>query len=360
MNAIALATIGDNSASYGEMIAEDPNIVFRDETVLPGLIAEIEKGIAEREVNLSTDSGRKAIASHAAQIAKKKTAIDAAGKTRNEDLRAKINVVDAVRREVREKLDALRDTARAPLTEWEEKEDARKEALAGVIALLDSFGRSPDLTLEEVEQQEASVTATVISEEDYGGFYPRAIEARDGAISAIAAARARIEKAEADRIELEKLRAIQAAREAEEAARVEKERQEAEAQRIRGEAAREAQRAAQAAIEKAEAEKRAAIEKAEADAAAAARAIEQQKQEFEAQKAREQAARDAEAKRIADEAAAAAAEEARRARNRKLIAEARGAAKDAILKASGITDEQAVKIVLAIHKGEVPGVTLAI
>lgn len=326
---------GHNSASFVEMIENDPGVVFREAEVLPALIKEIRNEIESAEIDLETDRGRKAIASRAAKIARRKTAIDAAGKDLNEEHRKAINAVDAVRREARNTLDELRDTARAPLDEWEAAEEARKASLAETIARLDSYGRHPDLTLEDVARQEADVSEIVITEDEFGGFYGRAVEAKEGAVAALASARTRIEKAEAERAELERLRAEQAKREAEETARQEAERQKERDQRIREEAAREAERKAQEEVERVKREAEEARKEAERKAA---KAEEDRKAEEERQRA----------------------EEERRARDKALVAKACGAAKVAIMEAGSIDEETAKAIVNAIRKGDVPGVTLTI
>ena len=58
MNAHAEAGIGHNSITIGEMVKDEPAVVYRDETVLPALVAEISAEIAALPVDLKTASGR--------------------------------------------------------------------------------------------------------------------------------------------------------------------------------------------------------------------------------------------------------------------------------------------------------------
>lgn len=82
--------------------------------------AEVEAHVPD----LTTDKGRKAIASLAFRVARGKTEIDEAGKALNEKLREQINGVDKARRDIRERFDALKEQARKPLTDWEAREQS--------------------------------------------------------------------------------------------------------------------------------------------------------------------------------------------------------------------------------------------
>ena len=73
--------------------------------------------------DLSTDKGRKAIASMARKVASSKTAFDAHGKELKEQYTAITSKIDADRKLFRDQCDALRDEIRKPLTDWE---DAKK------------------------------------------------------------------------------------------------------------------------------------------------------------------------------------------------------------------------------------------
>ena len=80
---------------------------------------KVAQEVAGHEPDLSTDKGRKAIASLAYKVTRTKTAIDEAGKKLTEDKKKEIAAVDAERKAIREKLDALAAEVRKPLTDWE-------------------------------------------------------------------------------------------------------------------------------------------------------------------------------------------------------------------------------------------------
>lgn len=110
--------------------------MLRDPAKVDTQLDLIEKEVRSYVPDVSTAKGRDAIKSLAFKVTRSKTAWDDAGKAANETARKQINVVDAERRKIRERLDALRDEARKPLTDWEDAEKARVDAL---VARLDVF-----------------------------------------------------------------------------------------------------------------------------------------------------------------------------------------------------------------------------
>ena len=372
--AAAKAEIGHNSASVGEMLAENPEVLFREKDMLPALIESIEKEIADHKPDLKTEKGRKAIASLAYSIAKRKTSLDESGKALNAKMRKELDVVDEVRRKLRDSLDGLRDKARAPLDAWEKEEEDRKEVVTSTRQLFATATHIPaDMTIEAVDETLALLDRVSINPAVFGELTEPAEKERAVARLALKAARARIERAEADRVELERLRAEkeETERKAREAAAAEAARK-ADEERIAA--------AAKAAAEKAAADERrkaqevadaAAAAQAKADAAreAAAAAERRKAQDAIDEANRKQAAAEAalEAERRAEAAKVAAAEKAKaeqarldaeRQRNQEHRQKLMKAAKEAIMEHGGIKEDAARLIVLAIVAGSVPNVTL--
>jgi hypothetical protein len=214
--------------------------VFGDENTADKLIEDIENEVKSVVVDISTAKGRKEIASLAYKVAQSKTALDQLGKDLVADWKNKAKGVDKERKHIRDRLDALRDEVRQPLTEWEESEEKRISAeklaieinMLHIIALDENelFDRRIEIERKEEEQRKA--------EED------------------------RLAKEEADRIERERVERDKliaeeaqqkAIREAEEKARREKEESERkikEAKESEDRAKREKQEALEAAEEK--------------------------------------------------------------------------------------------------------------
>ncbi|WP_130982682.1 hypothetical protein [Klebsiella pneumoniae] len=121
--------------------------VFTNNDQLDPLIEAIEKEARSLVPDVTTKKGRDAIASMAHKVARSKTYIDNAGKDLVAELKALPKQIDESRRVVRERLDALKDEVRRPLTEWEAEQERIKaeEAMnalhAEALAMNDEFDR---------------------------------------------------------------------------------------------------------------------------------------------------------------------------------------------------------------------------
>lgn len=303
--------------------------VFKSADQIEEILQKVEREVMSFVPDVTTVKGRKQIASLAYRVSQTKSYLDGLGKDLVAELKEVPKLIDANRKTVRDRLDALRDKARQPVTDWETEQDRIKaeeeawiaaEKLAAQIdsdheiALLlnDKFDRDAAEAKAEAERQRAAYEEEIRRQ--------AAGQARIEAEQAAQREREAAAKREAD---------LQAAKEKAEAdAKAAQERAEREAR----EAQERVERQAQEAREKAEREKQAAIE-------------------AEQRKAREaEAARLAEEKRIADEAAARAADFAhRKAVNNKALAD---------LVAVGLTEEMARMAITAIAKGEVTAIRI--
>lgn len=320
----------------------DLAVMMRAADGLDPIISRIEAEARAHAPDLTTVKGRKAIASLAYKVAQSKTALDDAGKALNEDARKQIAIVDAERRKARERLDALRDEVRKPLTDWEKDEGERIARHKARIAAIDSA--APEGDTSEAHRTLIARIETMTLDDSWQEFLPIAAKAKDAALARLRDGLARAITREEQEAELARLRAEAAARA--EVDRLRRDAEEAEAARIAAEKAeadrlaqieREkqeaAERAAKAAEERAKAEaERAAKEAAEREAAlkhAAEEQAAQHQRELQEAKRREEAAAQAERDRISRENAAAeaarqkrAADEAHRAKIRSDIAAA--------------------------------------
>ncbi|MCK7016751.1 hypothetical protein [Enterobacter kobei] len=334
--------------------------VFTTKEQLDPIIEAIEKEARSLVPDVSTRKGRDAIASMAHKVARSKTYIDNAGKDLVAELKALPKQIDESRRIVRERLDALKDEVRKPLTDWENAESARKDALQQRLADLRSLADVIDgvgnyLPSVEIQQRIESAKAVAL-DESWQEVAAEAGVAKDATIQQLEAALIVAKQREHEAAELERLR-----KEAEEKARLERE------ENIRREAAEQARRDAE---KKAKAELEAAARR-EAEEKARAELAERQRIEAEQRAAREKQEAEARARREKEEAVAAERrrqEEAEAARlaeeQRKAEEEARRAADKehrrtvnrrvyADLIAQGIPEEFAQKAVLAIAGGKV-------
>lgn len=303
--------------------------------------------------DLSTDKGRKAIASMARKVASTKTAFDAHGKELKEQYTVITNKIDADRKLFRDACDALRDEIRKPLTEWEEAKEARIQAIKDRISVFDG-GRVDAFSSSSLIKQVIGEVEAIAIDESFEDFANEAAIKKDSALTSFKKSLEESLKREAEQAELERLRKEQLEREqrerderiAKEAA--DKARLEAEAKALAEQ--RRVEREKQEAEEKAEREKREAAERearlqAEKEAAElrAVQAAENERKRIEA----EQVAK-AEADRKAEEA-----READVAHKKQICSEALKGLTDL-----GVSADQGKAILNAINKGLVPHVSI--
>lgn len=112
--------------------------VYASPHSVDAIIEEVERQARQAADGLTADTraGRAELASLAHRVARTKTALDDLGKDLVADWKAKSAAVDAQRRRIREALDTLKGTVRAPLTQWELDEEARQVRIAHVLGRL--------------------------------------------------------------------------------------------------------------------------------------------------------------------------------------------------------------------------------
>lgn len=300
--------------------------VFTNNDQLDPLIEAIEKEARSLVPDVTTKKGRDAIASMAHKVARSKTYIDNAGKDLVAELKALPKQIDESRRVVRERLDALKDEVRSPLTEWEAEQERIKAEEAMNALHAEALAMN-----EEFDRQ---LAARIESDHEMALLMNDAFD-REQADKAAEAERQRIAHEE----EIKRLAAAAAAREVEQ--RAQREREEA--------AHREAVLKVQA--EQAERDRIAAEQKAEADKQAAIEA-ERRKAQEEADRIRREAeqreqARLAEEKRKADEQARREADvKHRKAVGTEIV--------KALLANTSLTRDQAIEVLTAVKDGRIP------
>ncbi|HDU4929149.1 hypothetical protein ACYPTY_14740 [Klebsiella pneumoniae] len=300
--------------------------VFTNNDQLDPLIEAIEKEARSLVPDVTTKKGRDAIASMAHKVARSKTYIDNAGKDLVAELKALPKQIDESRRVVRERLDALKDEVRRPLTEWEAEQERIKAEEAMNALHVEALAMN-----EEFNRQ---LAARIESDHEMALLMNDAFD-REQAEKKAEAERLRIAREE----EIKRLAEEKAKREAAEKAQRE----------IDAAAARE--REAILAKERAEREQREAAERAEREKQAAVEA-ERRKAQEEADRIRREAeqrelARLAEEKRKADEQARREADvKHRKAVGTEIV--------KALLANTSLTRDQAIEVLTAVKDGRIP------
>lgn len=311
--------------------------VFTNNDQLDPLIEAIEKEARSLVPDVTTKKGRDAIASMAHKVARSKTYIDNAGKDLVAELKALPKQIDESRRVVRERLDALKDEVRRPLTEWEAEQERIKaeEAMNALhveaLAMNEDFDRQLEARIESDHEMALLMNdAFDRKQAEKKAEAERQRIAREEEIKRLAEEKAKREAAEKAQREID----AAAARERE--AILAKER----AERERIESQQRAEREQREAAERAEREKQAAVEaerrKAQEEADRIRREAEQREQ-----------ARLAEEKRKADEQARREAD----VKHRKFVGTE---IVKALLANTSLSRDQAIEVLTAIKDGNIP------
>ena len=300
--------------------------VFKSADQIEEILQKVEREVMSFVPDVTTANGRKEIASLAYKVAQTKTYLDGLGKDLVAELKEVPKLIDANRKTVRDRLDALRDKARQPYTDWEAEQERIKQE-------------------EEARIAAEKLAAQIESDHEYALLMDKDFD-REKAEKEAEAERQRIAREE----ELKRQAAEKAKREAEEAAQREIEAAAAR-ERVALLAKERAEQEAKEAAERAEREKKEAAERAEREKQEAI-AAEQRKAQEEADRIRREAeakekARLAEEQRIADEAAARAANE----KHRKVIGTA---VVKALTENTSLSREQAIEVLCALKDNKIP------
>lgn len=339
---------------------------------LDDILSKIASDAKSVSLDISSEKGRKEVASLAYKIARSKTLLDDLGKKLGEDAQAKINAINADRKKTREFLDTLKDDIRKPLTDWENKEKDRILNHENMLSAIAEIGKHVSqnwqtLTFEHVQKKISEVGAI---SRDWEEFRARAESETFSTLAKLDTAAVNIKKRDEERAELERFRAAETVRiqkerdekiaaEAAEKARIQAEtKAKAEADRVAKEAEIERQRAAK----EVEAERqRAAKEKAQAEEKANAAIREKELAEKRAKEAAAKAEQDKtraiEAERQKIEMEKRAAEEAERKReaNKRHAAKINNEVLAALMNIGSTVDESLAKLVItAIVSGKIP------
>jgi hypothetical protein len=321
--------------------------LFERATIDP-ILEQIKAQCRSIATDISTESGRKAIASLAFKIAKTKTFIESQRVTLVASEKKRLAMIDSEGKRIREELDALKDEVRKPLTDWERAEELRVEGHEQTILALTGAANLGLASVADVEARLAYVKSFNLSAMQE--FTKRAEQARDVSLASLQLRLAQAHKEESDRAELERLRL-------EQAARAQKERDEAIAARARADAEAKTKEA-EARAHKAEAEKLAAELREKEQAALANKRLENERKAAEKRAlAEKEEAVKLERDRVERQRKAQADAEAKREADKRHSMKIKNGAIAALV-AGGMQEPAASLAIELISKGQVPNVKI--
>ena len=328
-----------------------PTIISADKD---DILNKLFKELADYEPNGSSEAGRKRCTSMAHKVSTAKMDLIRLAGTLTEDHKKVIKAVAEEVKVIEAKMNGLRDTYLAPVEAWKKIEQDRIAAHQSALDDIRSGGVFDDgnttsaqiqarleylIHLPPREWQEFGVIAAKAIQGEIMRLHEMADRVKQREEAAAELERLRAEKAERDRIEREQRIAAQAREDAEKRAKADLERQAREA------ADREAAIKVEADLQRREVETKHRLEMEYA--------LQQQR---DAERRAHQASLDERAK-VEAERLAAETEQRRRESDVAHRRTVNSAARDSLLKL-GLNNDQAVKVIQAIIKGNVAHVTI--
>jgi hypothetical protein len=328
------------------------------------LFEHIAQEVRSHVPDVTTKKGRDAIGSLAMKVSKSKTLIEKCGKELVAEQKAQIKLIDDDRIAIVKKFDALRDEILAPRDAWEKAEEDRVEKHKADIEKIQDFAHPSilhDMPANRIAEQIRMLDVLEVCPL-FEEFEQEAKIAKFETLEKLRTALAAREKYEAEQAELERLRK-------EEQERLQREHEERIAKEAADKARIEAEEKARleaerVARDKQEAEQREARLQAEKEAALLReeqlkqQAIEREKQaEIDRKNAVEQERLRIEAENKAKADAELKEQQAREA-NKAYMKKISNEALKGLMEIEGISEELGKEILQAIHKGEVPHVSI--
>src|SRR5690606_39227966 len=120
--------------------------VFTTDEALDRLYEEVEAKVAGVVYDMTTKKGRDQCASDAYKVARSKQAVEKLGARLSAEYKEIPKKIDASRRRIKERFDALQEQIRQPLNEWEAAEQERVANHKHELVMLESLAETSDLS----------------------------------------------------------------------------------------------------------------------------------------------------------------------------------------------------------------------
>lgn len=130
---------------------QDKQALFVPDTVTKNL-AQIREEALALVPDITTDKGRKEIASVAHKVAQSKVAIDKVGAALVKPLKDQAKVIDKERKRYKDDLDALKMEVRKPLSDWEEEQARLQRESDQVFFDIERYSETIDKVSGEILQ----------------------------------------------------------------------------------------------------------------------------------------------------------------------------------------------------------------
>jgi hypothetical protein len=190
-------------------VTRNPLDLFLTPGVITALLARIRQDAVEFTPDVTTDKGRKQIASRAFRVSQAKTYLDDLGKAEVAQLKDLPRQVDAARKLLRDGLDALKVEVRHPLTEWEERRSLLQHRLGIIQNTPASMFNSDAIAIQSTIE---TITATPTDGATWQEFAQEASSVKLVTLATLQEMLEKRQRWEADQAELARLREADAKR----------------------------------------------------------------------------------------------------------------------------------------------------
>jgi len=185
----------------------DMNEIFQPNG-LDVIIDAIENIATNRVMDVTTTDGKAEIRSMAHNIARAKVKIDNAGKDMVADMTKKVKAINSERKRGRERLEALQEKTRRPLTEFENKEKERvAEYETALVEMAKCKYFENDHNIRPIDIELRIDFLRSIKDHDWEEFKSKADEVYHETLKYLSALLEERKQYESDQAELEQLRA---------------------------------------------------------------------------------------------------------------------------------------------------------
>tara|TARA_R110000822_G_scaffold304958_1_gene430390 strand:- start:56 stop:1006 length:951 start_codon:yes stop_codon:yes gene_type:complete len=202
-----------NDLTVAIFFEKDEGGKLKVETAVEQVRLKTEAFIAEVKGDIKHKKTQDAIRSFAAKIASSKTAIDKLRKEANADLNKQVKETNAIGNKAIADLQELQDTARQPLTDFENEEKARVQdhnnALERIKATAEKYLVNWQTT-SILEMEEAMITVRNMDDGTWEEFNDTAVKVIDSAVETIGGLIDKRKVYDKDQADLAELRAKQA------------------------------------------------------------------------------------------------------------------------------------------------------
>jgi hypothetical protein len=188
--------------------------VFTDPAKLDGVLQQIRAKVDAFVPDLSTAAGRDRVKSFAFKISQSKTYLDGLAQKEYQAASEVPKKISKARQTIQTKLDAWRDEARKPVTEWENQEKARVAAHTAAVGTIARRGNAEGQTAAQLRTTISELESMQFSAAQCEEFLEGYENARTRAVSTLRPMLALREQYERDQAELARLREAEEARKA--------------------------------------------------------------------------------------------------------------------------------------------------